>query len=49
VNEELFGQLRSRVQRVGAAFAPVPFSKPLEKAFVPDAGKIAAAVRATVR
>ena len=30
INEELFGQLKSPVERVGANFSPVPFSKPLE-------------------
>jgi len=35
LNEELFGKLKSPVRRLGGAFCPVPFSKPLETAFVP--------------
>ncbi len=31
--------------RVGAPFAPVPFSPALERAYVPDAQRIAAEVR----
>jgi len=49
INEELFGQLLAKVQRVGAAFCPVPFAKPLETAFVPTQARIEAAVRATVQ
>jgi pyruvate/2-oxoglutarate/acetoin dehydrogenase E1 component len=48
VNEELFGQLRAPVRRVAGAFAPVPFAKPLEKAFAPDASTIEAAARSIV-
>jgi pyruvate dehydrogenase E1 component beta subunit len=36
------------VQRVGSRFCPVPFSKPLEDAFVPGAAQIEAAIRATL-
>jgi pyruvate dehydrogenase E1 component beta subunit len=43
VGRELFGKLRSPVERLGGAYAPVPFSKPLESDFVPDAKRIAAA------
>jgi pyruvate/2-oxoglutarate/acetoin dehydrogenase E1 component len=49
INEELFGQLLSKVERVGAYFAPVPFAKPLETAFVPTQARIEAAVRATLK
>src|ERR1700730_7235460 len=48
INEELFGQLLAKVERVGAYFAPVPFAKPLETAFVPTQARIEAAVRATL-
>jgi acetoin:2,6-dichlorophenolindophenol oxidoreductase subunit beta len=48
INEELFGQLHSRVERVGANFSPVPFAKPLESAYVPTQARIEAAVRATL-
>lgn len=49
INEELFGQLAARVERVGAPYSPVPFSKPLEMEFVPTQGRIEAAIRATLR
>ena len=48
INEELWGQLKAPVKRLGAAFAPVPFSKPLETAFVPQPADIEAAIRALV-
>jgi pyruvate dehydrogenase E1 component beta subunit len=41
VSDELFGMLKAPVDRLGAPFAPVPFAKPLEDAFVPSAEKIA--------
>jgi len=48
INEELFGQLAARVERVGAPYSPVPFSKPLEVEFVPTHGRIESAIRATL-
>lgn len=45
INEELFGQLRAPVLRVGGYHCPVPFSKPLESEFLPHKGRIDAAVR----
>ena len=33
VNEELFGQLKAPIRRVGAPFCPVPFSNALESVF----------------
>jgi pyruvate dehydrogenase E1 component beta subunit len=48
INEELFGQLLARVERVGANFSPVPFAKTLETAFMPTQARIEAAVRATM-
>jgi acetoin:2,6-dichlorophenolindophenol oxidoreductase subunit beta len=48
INEELFGQLAARVERVGAPYSPVPFSKPLEMEFVPTHGRIESAIRATL-
>jgi pyruvate dehydrogenase E1 component beta subunit len=41
VTERLFGQLKAPVARLGAPFAPVPFTKPLEEAFTPNAERIA--------
>ena len=45
VSEQLFGSLKAPVQRVGGAYCPVPFSKPLETAFMPGEAQIEAAVR----
>ncbi|RJG03179.1 alpha-ketoacid dehydrogenase subunit beta [Noviherbaspirillum sedimenti] len=49
INEGLFGQLLAPVGRVGSAFCPVPFSKPLETAFMPSQSDIEAAIRATLK
>ncbi len=46
LSEELWGQLKAPVRRLGAAFSPVPFSKPLETAYTPAAAEIAATARA---
>lgn len=48
INEELFGRLKVPVKRLGGAFCPVPFSKPLETAFAPQSADIEAAARALV-
>jgi pyruvate dehydrogenase E1 component beta subunit len=48
IQELAFDELDAPVGRVGAPFAPVPFSPGLERAYVPDAAAIADAVRATV-
>ena len=45
LHEQLFGQLKAPVQRVGAPHCPVPFSKPLELAFLPQPSVIEAAIR----
>lgn len=49
IQEELFGKLKAPVRRVGGAYCPVPFSKPLEAAFLPGQAQIEAAVRSTLR
>ncbi len=49
INEELFGQLKARVERVGANFSPVPFAKALEAEYVPTHARIEAAIRNTLR
>jgi pyruvate dehydrogenase E1 component beta subunit len=46
LNEELFGKLKSPVKRLGGAYCPVPFSKPLEEAFAPRTADILAASKA---
>ncbi|MEK7371825.1 MAG: alpha-ketoacid dehydrogenase subunit beta [candidate division NC10 bacterium] len=45
VAEHGFRFLKAPVRRVTPPFTPVPFSPPMEKFWLPDAGKIAAAVR----
>jgi pyruvate/2-oxoglutarate/acetoin dehydrogenase E1 component len=48
IGERLFGVLRAPIQRVGSAYCAVPFSKPLEAAFMPDQARIEAAIRKTL-
>jgi pyruvate/2-oxoglutarate/acetoin dehydrogenase E1 component len=43
--EDLFTHLDAPVKRVTSIDAPVPYSPPLEDFFMPNADKIAAAVR----
>jgi pyruvate dehydrogenase E1 component beta subunit len=45
LQEEFFGHLAAPVQRLGARYCAVPFSKPLETAHVPQQVDIEAAVR----
>ncbi len=45
IHEQLFGQLKAPVKRLGGAYCPVPFSKPLETAFAPQAAGIERAVK----
>ena len=49
VNEHLFGQLDAPVLRVAAPDTPVPYAAELERAYLVDAAKIAAGVRAAVK
>ena len=44
IQEEAFDYLDAPVLRLGAPFAPVPFSPVLERAYIPDASRIAAGV-----
>jgi pyruvate/2-oxoglutarate/acetoin dehydrogenase E1 component len=44
IHERLFTQLKAPVARVGSAYAPVPFSSVLEKAFLYSRDEIAAAI-----
>lgn len=48
IHEALFNQLKAPVGRVGSAFCAVPFSKPLEDAYLPSAKRIEDAIRATL-
>ena len=45
LHSDLFGQLKAPVARLGAVRSPVPFSKPLEMAYLPGQERIAEAVR----
>ena len=45
IQEQAFDYLDAPVRRLGAPFSPVPFSPVLEKAYVPDAARIAAGCR----
>lgn len=45
VGEALFGQLAAPIRRVNGAASPVPFSPPLEDAYLPSSDRIAATVR----
>lgn len=49
IQDKAFDRLKAPVQRVGAAYTPVPASKPLEAAFMWSPAKIEAAVRKTFR
>lgn len=46
VAQEAFGDLKAGVRRVTAPHTPVPFTPSLEDAYIPNAGRIAEAVRA---
>jgi pyruvate dehydrogenase E1 component beta subunit len=48
IHENLFRRLKAPVERVGSAYAPVPFSPALEKAFLYSRGQIETAIRRTV-
>lgn len=49
VQDELWGDLRAPVRRVGAPSTPVPFSKPLEDAYLVTAPRIAEAARVLLK
>jgi 2-oxoisovalerate dehydrogenase E1 component len=49
INEELWGLLKAPAVRLGADYAPMAYSKEIEFSQVPDAGAIAARVRASVK
>jgi pyruvate dehydrogenase E1 component beta subunit len=49
IGNALFGRLKAPIERIGANFSPVPFSKPLETAFLPSADAIAETVRKLVK
>jgi pyruvate dehydrogenase E1 component beta subunit len=45
LHRELFGQLKAPVARLGSERSPVPFSKPLEMAYMPTAERITDTIR----
>lgn len=49
IQEELFGELKAPVRRLGAPYSPVPFSKPLEDAFLVQPQDVVAAVEGIVK
>lgn len=48
LGHELFGRLKAPIERLGGAFCPVPFSRPLETAFAPQTAQIVATAKALV-
>jgi pyruvate/2-oxoglutarate/acetoin dehydrogenase E1 component len=48
VQAAAFDELDGPIARVGAAFAPIPFSPPLEDAYLPGHNDVAAAVRSLI-
>ena len=46
--EELFGRLKAPVRRLGAPYSPVPFSKPLEDAFLVQPDDVVKAVQSVM-
>ncbi len=48
VQSAAFDHLDAPIERVGAPFTPVPLSPPLEDAYLPAAGEVHAAARATL-
>ena len=47
IAEKAFGALKAPVKRVTAPHTPVPFAPSLEKLYIPDPDRIAAAVMET--
>jgi pyruvate dehydrogenase E1 component beta subunit len=48
IQENAFDDLDAPVGRIGAPFSPVPFSPPLEQAYLPNAQKIADGVKSLI-
>ena len=46
--ERTFGELKKPVKRLGGAFSAVPYSRPLESAYAPDAERILAAIKTII-
>jgi pyruvate dehydrogenase E1 component beta subunit len=48
IHENLFGDLKAPVQRIGSTFCPVPFSKPLEAAYLYSKDEVMNAVHSSM-
>ncbi|KKC25229.1 alpha-ketoacid dehydrogenase subunit beta [Sphingomonas sp. SRS2] len=48
IQEELFSDLKAPIRRVASKFSPVPYSKPLEEAFMWNAEEMYGAIRSTL-
>ena len=48
VQTAAFDELDAPIERVGAPFAPIPFSPPLEDAYLPDRADVSAAMRSVL-
>jgi pyruvate/2-oxoglutarate/acetoin dehydrogenase E1 component len=48
IHEELFDTLKAPVGRIGSTYSPVPFSPPLEKAWIYSQAQIADAIRSAI-
>lgn len=48
ISDRFFGRLKAPVNRVGSAFAPVPYAKHLEEEFIPNRKRIRAGILETV-
>jgi len=49
VADKGFSSLRAPIKQVTAPHSPVPFAAELEKAYIPDAAKVVAAIRDTLK
>lgn len=49
ISEKLLGRLKAPVQRIGGANTPVPFAKPLEKAYMWSQERVERAIRETLK
>ena len=49
IGQDLLGQLKAPVLRLGGNYSAVPFFKPLETAFVPGQAPVEAALRQVLR
>lgn len=48
INEALFGRLKAPVRRVASNDSPVPYSRPLEMAFMPSRERLTSEIKATL-